>query len=38
MLISDCCGAHITLDFVDFEICPDCGEHCEIIDEDQDEE
>lgn len=28
--ISDCCGVHITN--TDYDFCPDCLEHCQIID------
>lgn len=31
--ISDCCGAYMSGDMVDIGICPDCGEHCEVVDE-----
>ena len=34
-LISDCCGAPI---YSDSDICSDCGEHCEAIDPDTEEE
>ena len=35
MLISNCCGEPIIDD--DYDICPACGEHCEIVDEEQPE-
>lgn len=41
MKYSDCCGANISNgdnDFEDIGICPHCGEHCEFISEDEDEE
>ena len=30
---SDCCGASMTFAQTDYGICPDCGEHCEVIGE-----
>lgn len=30
---SDCCGCEMTFAQTDFGICPDCGEHCEVIGE-----
>lgn len=43
MKVSDCCGApprsNGDCDTSDYGICPDCGDHCEYIeDEDEDEE
>jgi len=39
MLISNCCGAsnrnNGDVDFSEFGICPECGEHCEFIDDDE---
>lgn len=42
-LISDCCGAcpmmvDIDTDTSEIGICPECGEHCEYIDDDEEEE
>ena len=41
MLISSCCGANNTgngdSDFAEYGICPECGEHCEFIEEDDEE-
>ena len=33
---SSCCGAEAG-DFEDVGICPDCKEHCEFIEDDEDE-
>jgi len=33
MLTSDCCGVIVDGIFAQYEICPDCKEHCEIISE-----
>ena len=33
---SDCCGAYT--DMTEYGICPECLEHCEFIDEDEDED
>lgn len=30
---SDCCGANMTFAQADYEICPCCLEHCEVIGE-----
>jgi hypothetical protein len=30
---SDCCGASMTFAQADYEICPRCLEHCEVIGE-----
>lgn len=30
---SDCCGCEMTFAQVDYGICPDCCEHCEVIGE-----
>lgn len=37
MLISNCCGASAK-GGEDYEICSECFEHCEYIDEDEEEE
>lgn len=37
MKISNCCGAG-DLMYEDFGICPDCKEHCDFIEEDEDDE
>ena len=29
--VSDCCNSDMTFAQTDFGICPDCGEHCEVI-------
>jgi hypothetical protein len=34
-MISDCCGAYSEY-AGDIDICPDCYEHCEFVDEDED--
>ena len=39
-LVSDCCGASPKVynndcDSTDFGICPECGEHCEFITEEE---
>ena len=31
LYISDCCGAYLADDHVEYGICPDCHEHCEVI-------
>ena len=31
MYYSECCGEQITSDGLDYSICPDCGEHCTIL-------
>jgi hypothetical protein len=36
MLISDCCGASANGN-EDYGICPDCKEHCEFYDDDNEE-
>ena len=33
---SDCCGAYTSMP--EYGLCPDCMEHCEFYDEDEDEE
>lgn len=33
IFISECCGVRVNIDFVDYGICPDCKEHCEIVEE-----
>jgi hypothetical protein len=36
--ISDCCGAAVTNPvMLDLGICPDCKDHCEFINEEEDE-
>lgn len=30
---SECCGADMTFGQTDYGICPDCGEHCEVVGE-----
>lgn len=32
-MFSDCCYVEIDFDIVDLEICPCCGEHCEVLTE-----
>jgi hypothetical protein len=32
--VSDCCGVEMTGIQMDYGICPDCGEHCEIVTDD----
>jgi hypothetical protein len=31
--VSNCCGAIIPIDGLDYGICPDCKEHCEFVNE-----
>jgi len=31
--VSECCGAIIPIDGLDYDICPECKEHCEFVDE-----
>ena len=38
MFISDCCGVAIPLEGIDYGICPECKEHCEVIDEEENDE
>jgi transposase len=42
MKVSDCCGVYPRgngdNDTEDYGICPDCGEHCEYIEEDDSEQ
>ena len=42
MKVSDCCGAYPVSngdnDTIDIGICPDCGDHCEYVEEDEDSE
>jgi hypothetical protein len=33
LYISDCCGAYLDDAQIEYGICNDCGEHCEIITE-----
>ena len=33
---SDCCGAHTEM--WEYGLCPECLEHCDFIDEDEDED
>lgn len=35
MLISTCCGAYT--DMTEIDICPECHEHCDFEEEDEDE-
>ena len=35
-MISNCCGAS-DMRYEDYGICPDCKEHCEFVNEDEDE-
>ena len=35
MLISTCCGAYT--DYPEIDICPECHEHCDFEEEDEDE-
>ena len=37
MLYSECCGAAAG-DYEDVGICPDCKEHCDFIEEDDEDE
>ncbi len=41
MLVSECCGAPALSngdsDTGDLGICPDCGEHCDYVEEDEDD-
>ena len=31
LYISDCCGAYLADCHVEYEICPDCQDHCEVV-------
>lgn len=33
LYISDCCGAYLADCHVEYGICPDCREHCEVLTE-----
>jgi hypothetical protein len=35
-MVSDCCGASTFM--TEYGLCPECLEHCEFIDEDEDED
>jgi len=39
MLVSNCCGASNRSngdnDYAEFNICPECGEHCEFVDDEE---
>jgi hypothetical protein len=35
MIVSNCCGAPAVENSEDIGICPDCLEHCEFVDEDE---
>ena len=36
--VSDCCGAVASGCMTDVGLCPDCQEHCDFIDDEEDEE
>jgi hypothetical protein len=36
MLVSECCGAHSEF-APDIDLCPECLEHCEFVDDEEDE-
>lgn len=31
LYVSDCCGAYLADAHVEYEICPDCHDHCVVI-------
>ena len=33
LYISDCCGEYLADDHVEYEVCPQCKEHCDVITE-----
>jgi hypothetical protein len=33
LYLSDCCGEYLSDDHVQYEICPRCKEHCEVLTE-----
>ena len=35
-MVSDCCGA--ATDMTEYGLCPDCYEHCEFYDDEEDEQ
>ena len=35
-MVSDCCGAYTNME--EYGLCPDCLEHCEFENEDEDED
>lgn len=37
MKISNCCGVRMNSMWQDYEMCPDCHDHCEIIEENEED-
>jgi len=33
LYLSDCCGEYLADEHVEYEVCPRCKEHCEIVTE-----
>ena len=33
LYLSDCCGEYLADEHVAYEVCPRCGEHCEVVSE-----
>jgi hypothetical protein len=33
LYLSDCCGSYMGDAHIEYEICPDCREHCEVVKE-----
>jgi len=33
LYISDCCGEYLAMEQAEYEICPRCHEHCEVLTE-----
>lgn len=38
MKLSNCCGAYVSDEGAEFDICPECLEHCEFEEETEDED
>jgi len=34
LYLSDCCGEYLADEHVEYEVCPRCKEHCEVLTED----
>lgn len=37
MIFSDCCGVEMNGIQADYGLCPDCGEHCDVVVDDSEE-
>jgi len=36
MKVSNCCGASMNSMWQDYKMCPDCHDHCEAVEEEED--